>query len=368
MAIHRIIYITAIASLFLFYLYCDSYMPLFILLIVLILPVFTFISGYISSKKTTVGVKAVMQSVLRKDSMKFGISLSNRSIFPISVINVTLVCKTSLDETVIKRKIRTGLAGRNEKNVFIFASSLHCSIIECSIKKIKCSDALGLFSFKPKIESNSAEVVVMPDTSKQELTVASSQNYSMDSDIFSDIHKGDDCSQVFEVREYAPGDDIRRIHWRLSSKQDNLIVKEYSKPITDEAVILIESGFIPDNTDKAASIVDSILAVFLTLSDSILSNEKSISVRWYSKKSKKMFSYDIKSQWEIYSVVKQFLSDGLSEDSGVSFKEFCKYELPKENSFVYYIYDSSFFKIKKNDILHNKFAFIDVGQVNTFVK
>lgn len=343
-------------------------MPLFILLIVLILPVFTFISGFISSKKTTVDVEPAMQSVLRKDSMKFGIKLSNRSILPISIINISLVCKTSLEETIIKKKIRTGLAGREEKTVFIFASSPHCSIVECSITKIKFSDALGLFSFKPKIENSSAEVVVMPYTSKQGLAVASSQNYSMDSDIFSDIRKGDDCSQVFEVREYTPGDDIRRIHWRLSSKQDNLIVKEYSKPITDEAVILIESGFIPDKADKTASIVDNILAVFLTLSDSILSNEKSISVKWYSQKSKKMFSYDIKSQWEIYSVVKQFLSDGLSKDSGISFKEFCKYDLPNENSFVYYIYDSSFFKVKNNDILHNKFAFIDVGQVNTFVK
>ena len=45
--------------------------------------------------------------------------------------------------------------------------------------------------------------------------------------------KGNDPSEIFDIREYVPGDDIRSIHWKLSSKTDTLILKEASNRILD---------------------------------------------------------------------------------------------------------------------------------------
>lgn len=56
--------------------------------------------------------------------------------------------------------------------------------------------------------------------------------------------KGTDASEMFDIRSYVPGDDIRSIHWKLSGKTDELIVRQASdrthydlviRPISEES-------------------------------------------------------------------------------------------------------------------------------------
>lgn len=63
---------------------------------------------------------------------------------------------------------------------------------------------------------------------------------SADSDRFSTYKKGDDPSEIFDIREYADGDKIQRIHWKLSSKTGDLMVKEGSLPLMKEIHIFID--------------------------------------------------------------------------------------------------------------------------------
>ena len=51
--------------------------------------------------------------------------------------------------------------------------------------------------------------------------------------------RGSDFAEVSEIREYVPGDRIRDIHWKLSAKQDTLMVKERIAMAGSEMVILM---------------------------------------------------------------------------------------------------------------------------------
>ena len=61
-----------------------------------------------------------------------------------------------------------------------------------------------------------------------------------DSERFSPYDPGRDVSEVFDMREYVPGDDIRTIHWKLSSKTDKTVVREFSKPLNYSVTILAD--------------------------------------------------------------------------------------------------------------------------------
>ena len=54
--------------------------------------------------------------------------------------------------------------------------------------------------------------------------------------------KGTDASEMFDIRSYVPGDDIRSIHWKLSGKTDELIVRQASDRTHYDLVILPDFG------------------------------------------------------------------------------------------------------------------------------
>ena len=54
--------------------------------------------------------------------------------------------------------------------------------------------------------------------------------------------KGSDPSEMFDIREYVPGDDIRSIHWKLSSKTEELILRQASEPSHYDVAMLPDFG------------------------------------------------------------------------------------------------------------------------------
>ena len=65
--------------------------------------------------------------------------------------------------------------------------------------------------------------------------------------------KGDDVSQISQIRNYIPGDKLQNIHWKLSAKNEELQVKEFSKPYSDEVTLLVDlsqNGTIPKNLPR----------------------------------------------------------------------------------------------------------------------
>ena len=54
--------------------------------------------------------------------------------------------------------------------------------------------------------------------------------------------KGTDATEMFDIRSSQPGDDIRSIHWKLSGKTDELIVRQASDRTHYDLVILPDFG------------------------------------------------------------------------------------------------------------------------------
>ena len=76
--------------------------------------------------------------------------------------------------------------------------------------------------------------------------------------------RGEDRSEVYQLREYRPGDDIRQIHWKLSSKLDELILKEASQPESRSLLVFWDKRTgTPQQMDALAEVVSSTGAALL---------------------------------------------------------------------------------------------------------
>ncbi len=65
-------------------------------------------------------------------------------------------------------------------------------------------------------------------------------------------------NELFGIREYRPGDSLRRIHWRSSARHGELVVREYEPPGLQTLTILVDpSPSTQDMADQIARIAAS---------------------------------------------------------------------------------------------------------------
>jgi hypothetical protein len=95
-------------------------------------------------------------------------------------------------------------------------------------------------------------------------------NEVLESEVFSKVKAGDDSSEVFDIREYQEGDRLNRVHWKLSSKNEETYVKEYSLPISNSIVIIPE---IVNHERLKISTMDTITELLLSISQRLNDNE-----------------------------------------------------------------------------------------------
>ena len=100
------------------------------------------------------------------------------------------------------------------------------------------------------------------------------------------LNPGDDYSEIFEVREYVPGDDFKHIHHALSAKNDEYIIKVGSD-LDDTSYIFRRAEYKDFN--RFGKILSSIYYVCLNVRDS-----NSFIYVEYKEDTRKLYSlYDV---------------------------------------------------------------------------
>lgn len=339
---YRIFYFVAVIGLLLFYIFCNIYVSLLTLLLLAAITVFGFVTTFIASKKIDVSLKSIRPFSVQgaDDSFGFTVNFTNKSIIPVSMVNAVLDIKDSSEDAVVRRKVRTPLSAKETKSISITLKSPHSAVVEGKLVKLRCYDLFGIFSFRIKPTADSESFVVMPCTAKGEYAKNAQGAYIPDSDIFSDTEKGDDPSQVFEVRNYVSGDDLRKVHWGLSSKYNSLMVKEFSRPVAEECIVVLESGISGCDEYNCKQLADEILSVFMKLSYELIESEQKFKVCWYSNQYDSISEFDAASLDDIPAVVKMFLSYGYSNEKSISLKAFGAAPENQTDKQIYYIYTS----------------------------
>ena len=111
-------------------------------------------------------------------------------------------------------------------------------IVSVRAKRMLIKDLLGITTLTKKTDV-SGSVTVLPrrgerfqyDKSALEVGMLESEESSK---------RGNDFSDVQEIREYIPGDKLMSIHWKLSAKRDILMVKDRVSMSDHQLVIVPE--------------------------------------------------------------------------------------------------------------------------------
>lgn len=314
---NKLLYLIIIVSLIFFYiLYIDN-ISLVTLILALIFPLAQCFILISISKNITAKLNIENVTIIRNTQSKIIVNIINNSIFPVSCATATIkIHNTLTDEEQILTTMLPVSAANNQSIKFSVSYS-HCGKVTITLMKIKIFDYIKLFS--KNISLNVSEIMtVIPSQTTIHPLIQTSLTDLSEIDEFSKIKAGDDCSSIFNIREYNYGDKLNRIHWNLSSKTDSLMVKEYSLPVSSKIVVLFEF-YKADSTPDSLYKNDSSLEAAMSVSYFLIQNNIPHQLRWYNPRAKIIQTEFIQSEDDFSFFLGSVFTNGSYYDSPFAF-------------------------------------------------
>lgn len=224
----------------------------------------------------------------------------NHTIFPIPMIKLVLEFRNCFASDFKSETLVTSLDAKGAISLTMSASSEYCGMCEYRIKKIRLYDYLSLFMFRKKSNQN-IKIAILPNVNviDDPLIVANS-SVLIDSELFSSTKSGDDPSELYGIRPYELGDKMNRIHWKLSIKQDELMIKQFGLPIN--CAVAIMADFYTESQLITLAQIDGLVETFLTLSLSLVYQQQIHYMIWYDQIRDKCERFRVEKEEDCYEV------------------------------------------------------------------
>lgn len=179
----------------------------------------------------------------------------------------------------------------------------YCGRLRFQVQKARIFDCFGLFGLRIPCESL-GWATVQPDTFPMEVELVEDTDEAWDSEDFAPDRPGNDPAEVWQLRDYAPGDSPRRVHWKLSGKFDRLIVRDPAMPVTRRVLVFWErtgDGADVRSTDAQAEVV-------VTLCRSLIEADAGFILAWNDVAEGRCVSREIRDLDEFVAVLPRLLS------------------------------------------------------------
>lgn len=189
--------------------------------------------------KTEARLAVKREIVEQGEEVPISVEIKNKSIFP-TTVRVKMFFRYAGEKKKIKQIWKIYVGGKRQEKFTKNISAQKCGKMEMELGKITVSDWWGGFFFQKSIRERE-KILIMPKPCPVNLTVSHKTKwFPIESEEYADDRSGDDNTEIYEIREYRNGDRMQKVHWKVSAKQDDLYIKEYSYPLGADVLILLE--------------------------------------------------------------------------------------------------------------------------------
>lgn len=183
--------------------------------------------------------------------------MRNSSRFPLRKCRVKVWYRNTLAKKGKTIWLRTGEVMRGENRMEYEVSFRETGNYEFRILRVRIYDFMGLFSLGRKSYAVD-HAVVLPKVWDIPVSLGEAvRNFYGDAEEYDEKRPGQDNSETFAVREYRPGDKLQSIHWKLSAKADDLMVREYSQPKACPLILLVGKSRLALTASIMFSLMDA---------------------------------------------------------------------------------------------------------------
>ncbi|MCH5350276.1 MAG: DUF58 domain-containing protein [Oscillospiraceae bacterium] len=230
-----LLYLIAIGFWVFFALYMSAGIGWVFVYIFICAPMFSLVMTLILKRGGKVTLKAdISRSMLyKREAAVLRIIAKNRSIFPVPAIKIRLIPTEGLESESEETSCVVSISPRSEAVIEFNYKAAVWGVYKIGAEYAYMHDFMGFFRFGLSCADSVVEVKVFPDIPEipgDAPLLRSAAEAAKFSDDNEETKENDGIPRFggmpgYTHKEYAEGDPIRRINWKLSSKRDKYMVR-----------------------------------------------------------------------------------------------------------------------------------------------
>ena len=221
--------------------------------VLLVLMLTGFVSVWQAARTLTIASDLSGRTVQRGEDVTLSVTVHHKGFLPIAPIRLELAATPDMPETSVRLK---DAPGKHQRLTLPFHAA-HVGVCAPGVKAYTVEDLFGMFSVTKTPEAQQGELLVLPTTFPvEDLSFAPG-----DSGLETMARATEDVTNPTDVRAYQPGDAIKKIHWKLSMRKRELMVRRFEEPVLPEALVLMDCSPPPTwgHPEAEADVRDTLL-------------------------------------------------------------------------------------------------------------
>ena len=291
--------------------YLGSSAALALGLLLILVPVCTIPFSFFLKGRISVSVEAAV-SQRKGDEGTITVKIENSTIFPVLRVRCDVMVQNQLNRDVMKQRVMAWLPPKKTRHITLRVASEYCGRLRVWVPQMVLYDCFGIFGIRCQSDAVT-HMTVQPDTFEPVVVLVPNPSSTDDSDSYSQERPGADMTETFQIREYVPGDSMRQIHWKLTSKFDKLIVRDPGLPISKNVLVFWERTGETDDP----SLIDAQAEVVVSLCRSLVDSGIQFTVGWNDTDRNLCILHRIREMDEFVGIVPRLLRATGAKD-GVS--------------------------------------------------
>lgn len=298
MAAYRIAYAALLVAALAFSQIYSGHLSSVLLITVLALPFASLFMAVIGRFALKLSFDCNPVTVERGTEIKLQLTAKNMFVFPCSTLFVTASMPDIEDKRKAKLVFSLGILQKKQLN-FVYPSNFRGEY-EISVDKAYIFDILKLFKLTKSFDLKKY-VLVIPRV----YDTFGGSDYSLSTDEETVIQTSDFTGgERSFVRKYNNGDDIRKIHWKLSSKQEDYVVWQEVKNRFKDAVVFCDTAEYSDDKVINAKNTDSVLEIAIAACLHNIRQGRDCIFAYYSKEHEQTHFIPVTAMEDLYRAVR----------------------------------------------------------------
>lgn len=214
----------------------------------------------------------------KEEKLTGSIIIRNVSWLPILSGKIFLQVKKSITGETEQFSMEIKALAKKDGKIDFLMDSDYMGTLDIAVLGIEVYSFFGCIK-KVTQSKLRKEVMILPKTSELHFPV---QNSGIACSFFDDQEggrKGNGPGEYFGIRPYVDGDSMKQIHWKLTGKTDEYMVKEVEIPMMRIPLIFLETRV----EKKDAAMIDGLLEAFFSISQHMGEERQKHCLCWWDK-------------------------------------------------------------------------------------